>query len=257
VDTSEDAMTRDELLVELEAAVNELVTAVENTARTRYPLQSQADWDLLERELENARGWTFDPHRGNADATTVEAAADEIEHRLHTGEWALHERNTFGRWCIDATNVNPSTPHHGLPVTAKTATVQKTQTPGDGTQSTTHTGKTEAMNVRELIEELSKCDPELPVFSKDVDYLWVDVDHVTVGHTGYTFLGDDAAVLLSWANPHRKDWETKDMFKRTEDIIKGTLDYDGAMLHLATLRLHVAVRKAFRIPELERWIANI
>jgi hypothetical protein len=86
VDTSEDAMTRDELLVELEAAVNELVTAVENTARTRYPLQSQADWDLLERELENARGWTFDPHRGNADATTVEAAADEIEHRLHTGE---------------------------------------------------------------------------------------------------------------------------------------------------------------------------
>jgi hypothetical protein len=47
------------------------------------------------------------------------------------------------------------------------------------------------------------------------------------------------------------------MFKRTEDIIKGTLDYDGAMLHLATLRLHVAVRKAFRIPELERWIANI
>lgn len=46
------------------------------TAEKRYPLQTKADWDLLERDIERARA------SSRADVTTVEAAADDLKHRL-------------------------------------------------------------------------------------------------------------------------------------------------------------------------------
>jgi len=70
-------MTRDELLSELNEAVEELVSAVEATAQRRQ-------LDAIET-LANIPTWVLDVHGETVDVRTVEDAADNIANRLEEG----------------------------------------------------------------------------------------------------------------------------------------------------------------------------